>query len=219
MVILCVQPFSLGAKALKGDIVDMNIPISLLAIAVVSLFMVMKVPSSSTRTKLARMDWWGNAMIILSTVALTLATTWGHVRFPWASPQILVLLIMGAILFFLFFAYELRFARYPTIPGSIVSNRTSVAGLIIAVLHGLLAMAVIYILPTYFQACLGAQPLRSGIMTLPLALTIAPFAMLGAVWVEVSQKYIIQTYIGWILSVVGISLLTLLKVTILFVWI
>lgn len=196
-----------------AHVADMNLPISLLALVVVSIFMVMKVPPSSTRSKLAQMDWWGNSMIILGMVGLTLATTWGNVRFPWASPQILVPLILGAVLFFAFFVYELRFARHPTIPSSIVSNRTSVAGLIIAVLHGLLAMAVIYILPTYFQACLGAHPMRSGIMILPLALTIAPFAMLGAIWVEYSQTYVIQTYIGSILSVVGISLLTLLKVS------
>ena len=190
----------------------MNLPISVLAIFLVSMFMVMKVPSSSTRSKLAQMDWWGNSMIILAMVGLTLATTWADVRFPWASPQVLVPFILGVTLLLAFFVYELRFAKHPTIPISIVSNRTSVASLIIAMLHGMLAMAVIYILPTYFQAVLGASPLRSGAMALPLALTIAPFAMVGAIWVEYSQTYVIQTYLGWILSVVGMSLLTLLKV-------
>ena len=201
-----------SVPVLNSYIIVLNVPISLLAIVFVSIFMVMKVPPSSIRSKLAQMDWWGNSMIILAMVGLTLATTWADVRYPWISPEILVPFILGAVLFLSFFVYELRFAKYPTVPISVVSNRTSVAGLIIAVLHGLLAMAVIYILPTYFQAVLGASPLHSGVMVLPLALTIAPFAMAGAIWVEYAQSYVIQTYLGWILSLVGISLLTLLKV-------
>jgi len=105
----------------------------------------------------------------------------------------------------------MRFASHPTIPPAILSNHTAKSAYLSTFLHGLVSMAVIYLLPSFFQACLLASPARAGIMVLPLALTIAPFAILGAVTIEWTERYIAINYIGWILSIVGLALLTLLK--------
>ena len=66
-------------------------------------------------------------------------------------------------------------------------------------------------LPIFFQACLGASPIRSGVDMLATALVIAPFALLGGVMVQVQGKYRPANYIGWVITIIGFGLLTLLK--------
>lgn len=66
-------------------------------------------------------------------------------------------------------------------------------------------------LPVYFQACLGASPIRSGVDMLATALIIAPFALIAGVMVQVQTKYRPANYIGWIITIVGFGLLSLLR--------
>lgn len=159
------------------------------------------------------MDWFGNAIVISAMVSFALGTTWGGVRYPWLSAEILVPIILGLILLIAFFIFELRFAKHPTVPLAVTSNATSFFGFVTTFLHGVLTMAVIYILPVYFQACLGANPVRSGVMNLPLAFTIAPFSIISAISIAVTKSYLWQNYLGWALCVIGLTLLSLLKVS------
>lgn len=188
----------------------LNIPLSLIAVVCIAFFLVNRAPEASFREKLGKMDWIGNITIIVSLCCLTLAMTWGGSKYLWQSAPVLVTIILGGLLFIAFFIYEFRFARYPTIPPTIFSSNTAKGAYLSTFLHGLVSMAIIYLLPTYFQACLHASPARSGIMILPLALTIAPFAIAGAVTIELTERYIAINYAGWALSIVGLSLLTLL---------
>lgn len=189
----------------------LNIPLSCLSIVFIALFLVNRAPKASLREKLAKMDWIGNVSIVASLCCLTLALTWGGTRYSWSSVPVLITIILGALFFIFFFVYELQFAKHPTIPPVLLSNHTAKSAYFSTFMHGIVSMAVIYLLPSYFQACLRATPVRSGIMILPLALTIAPFAILGAVLIELTEKYIAINYAGWIFTVIGLSLLTLLK--------
>lgn len=50
-----------------------------------------------------------------STVLIFLATTWGGLTFPWSSPQVLSLLIIGGIGMVLFFVIERYWLKGPTV--------------------------------------------------------------------------------------------------------
>ncbi|UZJ55730.1 hypothetical protein CBS101457_005050 [Exobasidium rhododendri] len=189
----------------------LNIPLSLVSSVSIYCFLVNRAPKASIRKKIAQMDWAGNVAIIASLCCLTLALTWGGTRFNWVSAPILITLILGVLLFISFFIYEFRYAKHATIPSTIITTSTAKGAYTSAFLHGIVSMAVIYLLPTYFQACLHATPLQSGVMILPLALTIAPFAIFGAVAIEWTEKYLAINYAGWLLTIFGVALLTLLK--------
>ena len=55
--------------------------------------------------------------------------------------------------------------------------------------------------------------MRSSVDTLPVALVISPFAILCGVTTKVTQKYRPVTLLGWVLSMIGMGLLTLLRPT------
>lgn len=67
-------------------------------------------------------------------------------------------------------------------------------------------------MPVYFQSVLDASPIGSGVDLLPTALIVAPFAFLGSSSTQFLKRYIPSNVLGWIFSLVGFILLSLLKV-------
>ena len=66
-------------------------------------------------------------------------------------------------------------------------------------------------IPVYFQACMGASPIRSGVDMLATALVIAPFALICGIIIKATNKYRPANIMGWVLTIVGFGLLSLLK--------
>lgn len=98
----------------------------------------------------------------------TIAVSGGGVAHKWSSPGTIVPLVVGFLALVAFFVAEFQYITNPTVPKQTVSNRTSLLAYIAVLLHGVIALAVIYVLPIYFQACLGSSPGGSGVNILPL---------------------------------------------------
>jgi hypothetical protein len=62
----------------------------------------------------------------------------------------------------------------------------------------------------YFQACKDADAVTSGVFTLGIA-SIAPAAVVGGVSVKIVKRYRPQIWTGWFLQVLGMSLMTTVK--------
>jgi hypothetical protein len=63
-------------------------------------------------------------------------------------------------------------------------------------------------MPTYYQACKGASPIRAGVDVLVSALLIAPVGIVSGLSVKRTQRYRPQLWIGWVLAVLGMALLS-----------
>jgi len=64
--------------------------------------------------------------------------------------------------------------------------------------------------PVYFQACKDASAIRSGVLLLGVA-SIAPAAIFGGASVKILKRYRPQLWAAWGLQVIGMSLMTLIK--------
>lgn len=190
----------------------LNIPITVMAIIMISCFMNMKTPKTDVRSKVKNMDWTGNALLILATVGLGLALTWGGARYAWLSPAVLVPLILSVLLFGAFFYLELFKLKNPTVPLELLSNRTAISAHLTSFAHGVVTMAIIYVIPTYFQAVKLSSTIMSGWMVLPFSCTVAFTAIGFAVSIEVMQRYVPQNHLGWFFTLLGVPLLLLLNV-------
>ena len=69
---------------------------------------------------------------------------------------------------------------------------------------------IIDYVPVYFQACKDADALKSGVLTLGLA-SIALATAGGGISVKVYKCYRPQIWIGCVLQVIGMSLMTTIK--------
>ncbi|KAF8523951.1 iron permease [Hysterangium stoloniferum] len=188
-----------------------NLPLTGFSLLMVFFFLKLKSPRGNIWKKLERVDWLGNVIIIIGATLTVIALTWGGITYPWQSAQVLVPLIVGLGLTGFFLYYEKRWAKEPSVPFELLSNRTSLSGYLGTFFHGILSTAVVYYLPVYFQAVKGHSPTKSGIDMLELSLTIAPVAILCGVSVAVLNRYRPQNYIGWVLSIAGFAVLSLIE--------
>ncbi|KAI1785125.1 iron permease [Ganoderma leucocontextum] len=202
-----------GALADKGAwrwLFFLNIPLCAIAVVLSAIFLRVRTPKSSLREKIVQIDWIGIGIMAGSTVSILLAITWGGVQFPWSSAHVLVPLIIGAVGQLVFFAIEFFWLKGPTVPRFFFTNRTTFSGYIGTFFHGIVALAVIYYLPVYFQASLGASAIRSSVYGFALSLTISPFGILTGLSVQIVNRYRPQNYIGWMFIIVGFGVLSIL---------
>ncbi|KAF7792049.1 hypothetical protein EIP86_003077 [Pleurotus ostreatoroseus] len=189
----------------------LNLPLCGISLFLVLFFLRVRTPPGDIRAKLARIDWIGNFIIIAGATLAITGLTFGGIRFPWDSAQVLAPLIIGLVLMAFFFFYEAKFAEYPCIPWDVVGNLSGLSGYLTTFFHGIVSIALIYYISVYFQACLGAAPIRAGVDTLPAALFIAFFALGAGGTVQAINKYTPPNIAGWVFIVVGFGVMSLLK--------
>ncbi|KAJ7254826.1 major facilitator superfamily domain-containing protein [Mycena rebaudengoi] len=205
-----------GALATKDSktwrwIFFLNIPLCGIALLLVVFFLQVRRPDGSIRSKLAQVDWVGNAIVALGSGLTIIGLAWGGVRYSWLSVQVLVPLVLGLLLLVIFAFYEAKTPSRPTIPSDILANRTGISAILTTAVHGLASISAIYYLPVFFQACFGASPIRAAIDTLPLALAIPPFAFAAGATITISQKYRAVNWVGWCITIVGFGLMSTFK--------
>jgi EmrB/QacA subfamily drug resistance transporter len=114
-----------------------------------------------------RLDVAGAALMMAATVLLLLALTWGGTRFPWASAQILALLVASALLWALF-VLRLLAAREPFLPLALLTNPVVGFGTAsVACVFGTMIGLTIFV-PIYFETVLGLSASAAGFALIPL---------------------------------------------------
>ncbi|KAN0082553.1 Major facilitator superfamily domain containing protein [Tylopilus felleus] len=210
-----IGPIVGGSLASQGQwrwLFYFNLPISFVASLLVVFLMDLPIPPGSYREKFMRMDWIGNFLVIASTAAYTIGLTWGGITAPWGSVKVLVPLVLGLVGLAVFITYEATLAKYPLVPFSLMTNRTSLSGYMQTFFTLMTSFAVVYYIPVYFQACKGASPVLSGVYTLALG-SLAPAAIVTGISINVTRRYRPQMWLGWIFMIVGFGLMSTIIAT------
>ncbi|KAG8992172.1 hypothetical protein FRB90_001068 [Tulasnella sp. 427] len=190
----------------------LNLPLTAIAGALVWFFLHLKFPQDDFKSKMRRMDWIGNLIIIAGTTLSIIALTWAGVKYAWSSYQVFIPLIFGLEAIIAFFVYEAKFAIEPVVPLELISTRNSILGYATVFLHGIVSTVIIYYLPVYFQTARQDTPIQSGVSLFATAFTVGPGAIIAGVTVVVFGIYLPQNLVGWGFTAIGVGLLSLLKV-------
>jgi MFS family permease len=210
-VAAAVGPLIGGSLAKSGDwrwIFYLTLPVSGISATLVFVFLKLRIPPGSFKEKIGRMDWIGNAIVMASSTAIVIALTWGGIQFSWSSVQVLVPLILGLVGIAAWFIYEGTFATHPIVPYRLLSNRTSLSGYIQTFIVPIPVFATTYYLPSYYQACKGASPLRAGVLVLPITVVFAPVLIGAGISINITKAYRPQLVIGWCLVVLAMGVLS-----------
>ncbi|KAH8818766.1 iron permease [Flagelloscypha sp. PMI_526] len=202
---------SLAERASWRWLFYINIPISVLAFLFVLFFLKVRQPIGDVFSKLALVDWSGNAIVVAGITLSNIGLAWAGVRYPWGDVHVLAPLVIGMALVLLFIVHQKFVAKRPTVPWDVVSEQTALSALIAAFFHGITSISLVYYMPVYFQAVKGASPIKSGVDILPIALLIAPMGFANGVAVQIFKRYLPGNYLGWTLSIVGFGILSMLK--------
>jgi EmrB/QacA subfamily drug resistance transporter len=117
-----------------------------------------------------KLDFAGAAVLVVASLLLQLALTWGGVRYAWTSPTILGLIAVAAAASAIL-VWRLTTAEEPLIPLALFSNRAVLTGACsIALVMGVYMGLTIYT-PIYFENGMGLSASESGLALLPLMVT------------------------------------------------
>lgn len=192
-----------------------NLPASAAAVAIALKFLRVKHPDQGTVwQRLARIDWYGCALLTGSTTSVLLAIGWAGSRYEWSSWRVWLPLLLGVAGLVGFVVLEAAMQRrpgeYAVMPLRIFAHRTSATVFALIFLQSMLLYWLVYFLNVYSQGVLGASPMRAAVWGLPLSILTAPAGIFAGVMVAKTGKYRLFHFAGAALVIIGFGLLLLL---------
>jgi MFS transporter, DHA2 family, multidrug resistance protein len=147
-----------------GSVFIVNVPVVVFALVAIARFM----PAGRVAGTGDRLDLAGAA----AAGAGLLGITYGVIEAPsrgWGDPVVLAALLGGLVVLAGFLVWEHRLTdAVPVFDVAIWDNRSFRWGAIAAAVASLAFFAVMFTMPQYFQAVLGADALGTGLRTLPM---------------------------------------------------
>ncbi|MFJ2947187.1 DHA2 family efflux MFS transporter permease subunit [Streptomyces sp. NPDC087226] len=139
-----------------------NLPVGIVALAVIAA--VLHIPRRRTKHVI---DYLGTLLIASVATCLVLVASLGGTTWAWASPQIIGLAVLGALLAVAFVAVERRAAE-PVLPLKLFRVRTFTLSAVISFIIGFAMFGAMTYLPTFLQVVQGVSPTMSGVHMLPM---------------------------------------------------
>lgn len=113
-----------------------NLPISGTAFIILLFFMDVHNPRTKVWDGLKAIDWFGSLSIMGVTLMVLLGLDFGGVTFPWSSPRVICLVVIGSCMTVVFVFCEKRLAKYPVMPLSLFRSRSNAACFAITAVQG-----------------------------------------------------------------------------------
>jgi EmrB/QacA subfamily drug resistance transporter len=162
-----------------------NVPVGILAFFMISTFM----PHIESDNKNQSIDYLGAGLLAGGLSSLMLALVWGGNQYAWASAQIIGLLILAGGLLTSFVVVEKKHAKDPILPLELFKNSVFSLSMLIVFLVGMAMFGAILYIPLFAQEVLGRSATNSGIITMPMVLSLVVVSMVAGQIVSRTGRY------------------------------
>ncbi|TDC82243.1 DHA2 family efflux MFS transporter permease subunit [Micromonospora sp. KC606] len=179
-----------------------NLPLG--GVALLVLATTMHLPRYRTEH---RIDWLGAALLSVGITAMVLVTTWGGTQYPWASPQVIGLVVLAVVTLCAFGLVERR-APEPILPLGLFATRNFALISVIGFLLGFGMFGVMNFLPLYQQTVQSASATNSGLLLLPLMFGMLVVSLVVGRAITRTGRYRVYPIVGGVVMTVGMALLT-----------
>lgn len=113
-----------------------NLPICGTAFILLLIFLDVHNPRTRAMDGFKAIDWLGTLSVLALTLMLLLGLDFGGVTYPWKSPKVIVLIVIGCLMGVVFWLSEKRFAKYPLMPMVLFASQSNLASLLVTYVHG-----------------------------------------------------------------------------------
>jgi EmrB/QacA subfamily drug resistance transporter len=186
-----------------------NLPIGAAALVVTSIVL----HDRSERRKHS-IDYAGSLLLVAGVSSLLLVTTLGGspdgYGYPWASPQIIAMIVIG-IAFIVAFVVREMTAIEPIVPMYLFRLRVFTASNAAGFVIGIAMFGAIIYLPVYLQVVKGVSPTISGLLLLPLMVGLLGASIGAGQIITRRGRYRIFPIAGTLITTVGMALLAFLS--------
>ncbi|KAM5471283.1 MFS sugar transporter [Microsporum audouinii] len=189
-----------------------NLPIG--AVTILSILIFLKHPKQkldnnhSWKVRLMKLDPIGTAVFMPSIICLLLALQWGGTKYPWRNGRIIALFVLFAVLISIFIYIQIRAGDEATVPPRILKQRSIASGAFFLFMLGSAFFIMVYYLPIWFQAIKGATATSSGVMNIPMVLSLVVLSILSGIIVTAVGYYSPLYYVSSVITSIGAGLLT-----------
>ncbi|KAF4509291.1 hypothetical protein G6O67_005560 [Ophiocordyceps sinensis] len=192
-----------------------NLPVGFVSVVVIFFFFPDPQRKKEPRTWkdiFWRLDPLGTLTFMPAIICLLLALHWGGSQYPWDSSRVTSLLLLSGFLIPVFIYVQHRMGDRATVPPRILKKRTVWSSAIFEFFIGACFLLAMYFLPFWFQAVKGASAVSSGIMNIPMLLSVVLFTVASGIIVT-SWGYYTPFIIGAaVLMPIGYGLMTTLNI-------
>ena len=169
-------------------ILFLNIPITALAIFVVSIYIHQPRPETEDR----QIDYGGIASVTVGLVLIMVALD-QVVDLGWGDPKILASMAAGFVLLVAFGWIERRAAAHALVPGDVIRNPSFAASCLAILFMSATFFSALFYLPQYMQKEFGYSAFESGLGLLPfMAVFAATSFVSGPLYNRLGAKPIVS---------------------------
>ena len=185
-----------------------NVPIGIIAFTLIFMFL----PSIVAKGAGKKIDFMGAALLTGGLGSLLLALSWGGVKYPWGTWQIISLFVAAVVLIAGLLKWE-SCHEDPIIPLSIFKNSIFRVSVIMLFLIGIAMFGAIIYLPLFAQLVQGASATNSGIILLPLVFSLATTSIISGQIISRVGRYKVLAIIGAFITTGSLFWLSTLTAT------
>lgn len=184
-----------------------NIPIGAVALAVTAAAL----PGTLSREHRV-IDYLGTLLLAGSASCLVLFTSLGGTSYPWTSPVVIMLAVLG-VLFGVLFLFAERRAIEPVIPLHLFTNKVFSAASAIGFVVGFAMFGAMTFLPLFLQEVKGVSAVASGVRLFPMMGGLLVASIGSGMLVSRYGRYKVFPVLGTALMTVGLYLMSLIGVS------
>jgi EmrB/QacA subfamily drug resistance transporter len=173
-----------------------------LPVGIIAFILIWLMFPSVERKEKEPVDYFGSLFLTLTIIPLLLAFSWGGTKYQWDSAQILGLFASGILSLIIFIMIE-RKVKSPVLPLHLFKNSIFTVSNIIGFTLGAGMFGAIMYMPFFVQGVIGTSATASGLVMMPMTLSMVIASAIGGQLITKTGKYKIFAIVGLLVMMAG----------------